>query len=358
MHILHIIPTLDHNGAAAQLELLAKRMRGAHQLQICCLGGDSSRAARLRGQGLQVDCLRWTRTFDPAAWLRFRDILKSGAPDLLHVWGLPALRALALAGRRWLADAMVSLNLHTASSQINRLDRWCLQRVRMVAAGSSAEATACRQLGLADRQVTVIPPGVEMPGVSTPANIVNDSQPARDILCIGPLEPRKGFRDAIWGLDILRFVFTDARLTLVGDGSHRDYLEWFTGCVKLTDSVRFHGPCDDVTPLLARGSVLWAPAVGSRHAVLQAMAAGLPVVAADHPAMRELVTDGETGCLIPAGDKIAICKKTRSLFVDDGLARTMSAAARRHVAQHFDADLCAQRWRWQYSSATSTALAA
>jgi glycosyltransferase involved in cell wall biosynthesis len=354
MNILHIISTLDHNGGAAQLELLAKRMRGAHQLRICCLGGEGSRAARLRGQHrLQVDCLRWTRTFDPAAWLRFRDILKGGAADVLHVWGLPALRALALAGRRWLADAMVSLNLHTAAPQIGRLDRWCLQRVRMVTVGSSAEATACKQLGLADRQVTVIPPGVE-----TPADTVNESGPDGDILCIGPLEPRKGFRDAIWGLDILRYVFPEARLTLVGDGSHRDYLEWFAGCVKLTDSVRFHGPCDDVTPLLSRGGVLWAPAVGGRHVVLQAMAAGLPVVAADHPALRELVTDGETGCLIPAGDKIAICKKTRSLFLDDGLARSMSAAARQHVAQHFAADLCAQRWRWQYSAASSTALAA
>ena len=353
MNILHIIPSLEYNGAAAQLELLTRRLSGIHQLRICCLSGDGPGAAKLRGQGQHVECLRWTRTFDPAAWWRLRDLLKSTSPALVHVWGLPALRALALTGRHWLSRTLVSPPLPHAAKQIHRLDRWLLRRVRGVAPWSIAEADVLKQVGLADRQVTIIPPGIEVA-----QDIANEREFSKDILCVGPLEPRKGFRDAIWGLDMLRTVFETTRLTFVGDGSQRPYLEWFAGCLQMNGQVRFLGWRDDVSDLVSRGHVYWAPAVGGRQALLEAMAAGCPVIAADHPMMREIVMDGETGYLVPTGDKVACCKRTRALFLDGDLARSIGDAARRHVIQHFSADQYAERWGKQYAAAASASLAA
>lgn len=352
MNILHIIPSLDCNGAAAQLGILTKRRAGDRRLRICSLAGDGVGAARLRACGQHVDCLGWTRAFDPVAWRRLRRLLKSSAPDLIHVWGLPALRALAAADRSRLPRTLVSSPL-PAAQQVNRLDRWLLRRVRLAAAWSHAEAAALKQLGLNDRQVTIVPPGVEAAPV-----IPRGRDSGRDILCVGPLEPRKGFRDALWALDILRYVFDDATLTFVGAGPQRAYLEWFAGRLQITKRVRFLGARDDVPQLLARGCVAWTPAAGGRQAVLEAMAAGCPVVVADHPMMRELATDGQSGYLIPPGDKVALCKRTRALFLDEELARRMGEAARRHVLAHFDAGLCAERWSAQYRAAADAAAAA
>ena len=85
--------------------------------------------------------------------------------------------------------------------------------------------------------------------------------------------------------------------------------------------------------------------------MLEAMAAGCPVVAADRPGLREIIEDGRTGFVVPPGDKVALCKRTRSLFLDGPLARQMGEAAQAHVARHFAPATFAQRWTEQYAAA-------
>ncbi len=345
MSIFHLIPRLGYSGAASQLGLLAKYLPRTLPQRICCLGSDGPMARRLRSLGRDVTCLHWTRAFDPTPLWTLRHLLQDDRPDLIHVWGLKALRTLGLVQRRLLPRTLVSLSRAQTRVKFSRLDRWLLRQCRGMVTFSEAEANTCREIGSA---VTVIPPGVEVAG-----DAFAEAPPAKRILTIGALEPRKGFRDAIWALDVLRYVFPDVRMTLVGDGSQRAALGRFARGLEIAGQVEFLGERDDVPKLLHRTDVVWAPTLQgtSRQVVLEAMAAGRAVVAADHPALREIVTDGKTGFFAAPGDKIGFCKRSRGLFLDPAAAREMGDAARRHVERHFRAESLAARWAALYAAA-------
>ncbi|MCI0684545.1 MAG: glycosyltransferase family 4 protein [Gemmataceae bacterium] len=346
MKIFHIIRSLDDAAVAARIGMLTRRQADIRH-QICCIGVDGPWAAPLRTDGARVDCLRWTRTFDTTAWRTLRQLLPSADPDLVHVWGLPELRVLALAGGRWLAQTIVSNPLPHEPDGVGRLGRWLLRRVRQVTASSFAEAAACRALGIGSDRLAVVPPGVD----AVPAAQAQRAS-AHTIVCVGNHDDVEGFRDAIWALDILRLVFNDARLTLIG-ARQCDRLHRFASETQTADRVQYLEWHDGVALHLAQAHVCWALGTGDRHALLRAMAASCPVVAADHPATREMVTDGATGYLTPSGDKAQLCKRTRALFRDALLARSIGDAARRHVMNHFNAAAFASLWAEQYARAAA-----
>src|SRR5438270_470943 len=76
--------------------------------------------------------------------------------------------------------------------------------------------------------------------------------------CAGPLEPHKGFMDALWAYDILRYVYADLHLLVVGTGSHRERLEWAVRRCELR-RVHFLGVPSDWSAILDEAEVVWVP---------------------------------------------------------------------------------------------------
>jgi glycosyltransferase involved in cell wall biosynthesis len=124
-------------------------------------------------------------------------------------------------------------------------------------------------------------------------------------------------------------------LAIVGDGPERGPLRRFTrDTTRVGDRVHFLGPRPDAAALLARADVVWVPsrAECGRQVVLEAQAAGQPVVASALPGLAALVADGVTGLLTPPGDPPALTRQTRRLLDDPALARRLGEAARRATA--------------------------
>ena len=69
---------------------------------------------------------------------------------------------------------------------------------------------------------------------------------ARVVLSVGPLEPHKGYRDAVWAFDILKYLYDDVHLLLVGEGSARAPLQHFARLVRADDRVHFLGARTDL----------------------------------------------------------------------------------------------------------------
>jgi len=159
---------------------------------------------------------------------------------------------------------------------------------------------------------------------------------ARFVLCAGSMEPHRGFRNAIWTLDILNILFDDLHLLLLGDGPDRANLERFAQGIQLRDRVHFVGARADVRPFLERAALIWVPSLGDcgLTITLEALAAGKPVVASNVPSLRAIIRDGETGFLIPPGDKVALGRRTRELLRNPDLARRMGEAGRRFAASY------------------------
>jgi glycosyltransferase involved in cell wall biosynthesis len=337
MKVLHVIPSLDYSSAVMQLLVLARGLpTDAIEGHVCVLGREGRCASPLRAAGATVEALGWRRWFDPAPLWQLRRRVQRLRPHVIHAWGLSALRAAALAKGRTSGRLLVSKPL-APRRRLSRLTRWLLGRTDLIVATGSAEAERCRRLQLGDR-IVVVPPAVEDARSWAPQE--KSALPAGlsyFVLCTGPLEPHKGFRDAIWGFDILRYVYPDLNLLVIGTGSDRPRLERFTRTARLEERVHFLGDRADVPALLGRAELVWVPsrAEGGMTFALEGMAAGRPVLASGLPGLAEVVSAGETGILVPPGDKVALVRETRRLLEDTERGRAMGAAGRRRVRDHF-----------------------
>jgi glycosyltransferase involved in cell wall biosynthesis len=128
------------------------------------------------------------------------------------------------------------------------------------------------------------------------------------------------------------------RAAIAGDGPDRAGLERELRALGLTETVELLGERDDVPALLARAGVfvLSSRSEGLPISVLEAMAAGLPIVASSVGGLPELVTDGETGFLVPAGNEAALARALALLLDDGELRRRLGAAGRARAFDRFD----------------------
>ena len=141
------------------------------------------------------------------------------------------------------------------------------------------------------------------------------------MVCTGRIQPHKGFYEAIWAFDILRFLRDDVDLVIAGAGPERRRLEKFVERTGLRNRIQLPGEVGNIAPVLAGASLAWVPSLNDTGPgfALEAMAAGLPVIASRVPALAEIVVDGETGFLIEPGNKMELARQTRRLLDDPEL---------------------------------------
>ena len=103
MNILFVIPSLDYGGAARQLTLIAEGLpRERFRSRVVILDHNAPWVEELRTAGVEVDILGWKRAIEAAPFFELRRLLTELRPDVVHVWGRIALRAL----RPWAACAV------------------------------------------------------------------------------------------------------------------------------------------------------------------------------------------------------------------------------------------------------------
>jgi glycosyltransferase involved in cell wall biosynthesis len=146
---------------------------------------------------------------------------------------------------------------------------------------------------------------------------------------VARLAPQKDHRTLIAAARLV----PEADFVVAGDGPLRADLEQLAAGTRL----RFLGARDDVPELLASFGVFAFPSLfeGLCLAVIEAQAAGVPVVATPVGGIRETVVDGETGLLVPTGDPPALAAAIRRLLEDRVAAEAMAAEAKRRVRERF-----------------------
>jgi glycosyltransferase involved in cell wall biosynthesis len=373
MHkVLFVTPDLDYTGATTQLALLAQRLpRKQFDVMVCALGPKGRASHALEDQGVAVQTMDWNWRWDVAAVVRFRRFLATFNADVIHAWRPRGMHLMALAAGRNRCPLVVSYLAPWTGCTWSRLNRWQAHRAACIVVGGAVEAERFRQHGLDGKRIRMVPPGVEAAGSGqqavgsrqwgqcVPGKVNLESAPrgdgcsslptahcplpttglpaARYLLCVGPLERSKGFVDAIWAFDVLRRVRPDLHLVIAGSGSDCSRLERFVAQVRLAQVVHFTGAVHDVGGLLAGAEVVWIPsrADTGRQVALEALAAGRPVVAARLPGLAEIVADGETGLLVPPGDKAALARQTRLLLEDTARRQALGNSGRDEVRRRF-----------------------
>ena len=172
------------------------------------------------------------------------------------------------------------------------------------------------------------------------------------LTCVANLFPYKGHADLLDALALLGAGFAArATLLLVGrDAGARAALEAQAARLGLSASVRFLGERGDVPDLLVASDigVLASHEEGFSNAVLEGMAAGLPMVVSDVGGNAEAVTDGECGHVVPARAPAVLAQALADLIGDVGRRQAMGEAARRRVAASFSLDACVAAYEALY----------
>ena len=156
------------------------------------------------------------------------------------------------------------------------------------------------------------------------------------LISVGRLSPPKDFRTLVRSLAAVDSRSFEA--LIVGEGPDRRELEAEIGRLRLDRTVRLTGERTDVRELLATAHlfVLASISEGLPLSVLEAMAAGLPVVASAVGGLPELVVDGETGLLVPPRDSKALATAVSQLLDNGELRRRFGAAGRSRAKALFD----------------------
>jgi glycosyltransferase involved in cell wall biosynthesis len=202
--------------------------------------------------------------------------------------------------------------------------------------------------GLLADSFAVIPGGVEPARGSdlTREALLHELKLPTDAKLIGViarLAPEKRVKDLIWAADLLRVLHDNLRVLVIGDGPLRDSLTEYARKASDLDHIQFLGAGSDLWRILPHLDVLWdgSENTGQSSAILEAMAAGVPVVSSDSPVNRALVIHGETGYLIPLGTRsgrAARARHTHEIFTKAELSARLAAGSRCHVKEHFSAE--------------------
>ncbi len=223
-----------------------------------------------------------------------------------------------------------------------KLDRWQIARTTRLIGNSQGVADFYSDVGFPDDQIAVIPNGVEVPD-PTPfdrdaALAEFDIPPGAKVVgFVGRLARQKRAVDLVWAMQMLRQLTENVYFLIVGDGPERVRMEKLARQVDCDRLVRFVGHRPDATHLIRLMDVFWLGSdfEGMSNSILEAMAAGVPVVATDIPPNREIVVDGETGFLVRVGDSVGFAQFADRILADDILARRLGDAGRERVLEHF-----------------------
>jgi phosphatidylinositol alpha-mannosyltransferase len=272
----------------------------------------------------------------PTVGWRVRRVLRRFAPDVVHVHEpfAPSATFLSLGTR-----APVVATFHSGIDRSRAYDaaapalRVAARRiaVRIAVSERAAEVARSRLRGA----YRVIPNGVDVEryASATPT----DLGPGRKVAFVGRLHPRKGFPVALDAFARVASAVDDAHLVVVGDGDERSALQRLDAGTRSRVIRLGARPNRDLPGILAACDAFLAPNVGGESfgmVLVEAMAAGLPVVASAIPGFDEVVEDGVDGILVPPGDAVGFAEALARVLTDDDLAGRLSATGRAHAARY------------------------
>jgi glycosyltransferase involved in cell wall biosynthesis len=139
----------------------------------------------------------------------------------------------------------------------------------------------------------------------------------------------------------------DAKLWVIGDGPLRAHLEAQARMLGLADTTKFLGNRVDIASLLGQVDVFAFSTTrdeGFGIALIEAMAAGVPIVASDVAACREVLAEGEAGLLVPPSDEIAMASALSNLLDSPELRTRLAQTALQRVRNEYSIENCARRW--------------
>jgi glycosyltransferase involved in cell wall biosynthesis len=370
--ILHVVDSLDVGGTETQMVQLAQRLDPCrYDVTVATLraGGPLTEALQKAGiRILEFPKRRTMLSFQAAGQLiRMAWFIRRQKIDVVHahdLWG--NLMAVPAA---WLARAPVII-----SSQRNLATLWwytprrkkIIRRVHLLATFVIANSDASRRLLIEEfwipsERVRVLHNGVDFERIATVHGNRRELFPglasnAKLIINVANMNSNvKGQSVLIEAAMDVCTALPESKFVLVGDGPLRAQFEEQVRKLGIWDHFLFLGRRRDVPEILSCGDLFVFPsfAEGLPNAVLEAAAAGLPIVATTVGGIPEIIEHGVAGLLVPPKNPQALCAALLQLLKDPPFAATLARTGKERVSSQFCFDTAVARLEALYDRTTS-----
>jgi glycosyltransferase involved in cell wall biosynthesis len=389
--VIHVITRLDRGGSARNTMLTALGHDRVRYEPLVVAG----RPGRWDAQGGQAATDENCRLLDKAGipWIIIPTLIRKISPlkDLLTFWALvrlfrqerPAIvhthtSKAGVLGRLAAWWSGVPAIVHTPHGHVfyghfNALWSWVFVLVERLLARVTTRLIALteaerddhleRGVGRED-QFVVIPSGIDLERFQDGGQTRSERPdwfpcpPGSFVVgSVGWLTPVKGHRFLIEAAARLKPFFPNLHVVLVGNGELQTELSALADRLGLKDSVHFLGERDDVEVCLSAMDLFVLPSLneGMGRALVEAMAAGLPVIASRTGGVPALIEHGRTGLLVPAGDADALAEAIRQALDRPDWAKRMGQAASQRIDRMFDAAAMVHAVEQVYEQALSEA---
>jgi glycosyltransferase involved in cell wall biosynthesis len=343
--VVHLLPSALGRGAQVFARALADRLGGpaeGHEL-FCLFEGDSEvEVERTTGLHGGVDA---SSGFRPVVLARLSRELRRASPDIVVAHGGdPYKYALLATSAPIVYHAIGTLPESACRGPRRLLWRLLVRRAALVVAVSDDVASQYRRvLGVDPRRIVVAPNGRD-PARFRPADVGPDGGTVK-LLFVGRLTAGKRPERFIELVRALREAGLPVHSEMVGEGPMRPSLEQQAASA----GVEMLGRRDDVAQLMQRADLFVFPSApegeGMPGVLIEAGLSGLAVVATDVAGVSAVVSDAETGVIVPIDDFGRLVSATADLVKDPARRRAMGVEARAKCTEQFSIDVAAERWR-------------
>jgi len=338
LRVVHVDTERTWGGGQRQLHALATGLqRLGHRSWVVARPGTQLSDALCR-DGVPVVALAPAFEWDPVAAARLRALLRRVRPDVLHAHAAHAVAISAMAiGRtptRLVVSRRVALPLRG-----NPLSRLKYRRPAQFVAVSQRVRSVLCACGIQPDRISVVHSGVNVARPARRASVLTlrslGIEPGRPLVVMvsALVPPHKDPATFLAAIAAARVEGSDVQALLVGDGPLAAPARRSLSRLGLDGVVRLTGFRPDAVELLAAAdvAVLSSRDEGLGTTLLDAMLAGVPVVATAAGGVTEIVRDGIEGLLVPVGDGAALGAAMHRVLHDRGLREALTAAARERV---------------------------
>ncbi|OGB95522.1 MAG: hypothetical protein A2Z31_05025 [candidate division NC10 bacterium RBG_16_65_8] len=354
--LLYVIGTLDIGGAEGQLVQLVSRLNPERfQPVVCCLSSSGPLAPMLCDAGIPVEVVGFHGfRFLRHPWdvlsplIRLIRCVRREKPLIVHGFLFWAYILGTYAAKLARVPVIIASRRSLGNFKEGKVRHLFIERIAnrmtdvIVANSEAVKQDAIRQERVAPSKVRVIYNGIEPSRYAVPPD-----QALRDSLgipggtpivgVVARLIDYKGHRFFLEACPEIRRRHPAVNFLLIGDGPDRRELEDYARALGLERSVRFLGSRPDIPELLSLLDVAVLPSLeeGFPNAILEAMAAGRPVVATRVGGGPEAVVHTQTGLLVPARDPSALADAVNCLLGDASRRADMGRMGQKRVSELF-----------------------
>lgn len=356
LRILHLTETAGPGGAEMLMVRLVERLGTQYESRVGLIK-DGWLAAEMKKRGVPV-LLFANRGSGRVGLIReLVATIRRENIDLIHsheflmntygavasiLSGVPQLATVH--GRNYYGDRARRRGLYRAVSR----------RACFVAVCEATKDYLVQRVGVAPRRIRVVHNGVDVGEVGQGEDGrmgSGASQRVPTICTVGRLSRVKNHSDLLLAVCELVKKWQDLELLVVGRGRLESVLKQQVVDLGLSRNVRFMGHLENPKEIWPRVDVFVLPSLseGMPLSLLEAMAAGVPAVATRVGGVGEAIEDGETGLLVPPGDRHALAEGIMKLLDDRTLARQMGKSAQETVVRRFSLTQMVQTYREIYA---------